>query len=136
MKTPFRSPVAILACCLPLINLSRADEVSPPVTADGGGASSAEPQAASGAEGAATREAEGASAVVYLHPYELDPFELDEIEWPVPPRLRLTQGLNRRRTRAKLEQLLRDFRFAPAAEVLKLAQPVPAAERPLSAPAL
>lgn len=63
-------------------------------------------------------EAEGAPAVVYLHPYELDPAELDEIEWPVPTRLRMTQGLNRRRTRAKLERLLQDFRFGPATDVL------------------
>jgi polysaccharide deacetylase family protein (PEP-CTERM system associated) len=63
-------------------------------------------------------QAEGMPAVVYLHPYELDPTELDEIEWPVPARLRLTQGLNRQRTRAKLARLLRDFRFGPASEVL------------------
>ena len=63
-------------------------------------------------------QAEGSPAVVYLHPYELDPAELKEIEWPVPVRLRLTQGLNRRYTRAKVERLLRDFRFGTAAEVL------------------
>jgi polysaccharide deacetylase family protein (PEP-CTERM system associated) len=60
----------------------------------------------------------GMPAVVYLHPYELDPTELDEIEWPVPARLRLTQGLNRRRIRARLEQLLQEFRFGPVSEVL------------------
>lgn len=67
-------------------------------------------------------QAERAPAVVYLHPYELDPTELDEIEWPVPARWRLTQGLNRRYTRAKLEKLLQDFSFGPVAEVLKLTQ--------------
>jgi polysaccharide deacetylase family protein (PEP-CTERM system associated) len=78
-------------------------------------------------------EAERAPAVVYLHPYELDPTELDEIEWPVPARLRLTQGLNRRRTRAKLEQLLQDFRFGPVTEVLKLVQLVPTIGQTLDA---
>jgi polysaccharide deacetylase family protein (PEP-CTERM system associated) len=79
---------------------------------------------------------EGAPAVVYLHPYELDPTELDEIEWPVPARLRLTQGLNRRHTRAKLERLLQDFRFGPVTEVLGLAQPVATAGPAPSAPAV
>lgn len=64
-------------------------------------------------------QAEGAPAVVYLHPYELDPAELDDIPWRVPPRLRLSQGLGRRRTRAKLEKLLTDFRFGSVAEVLQ-----------------
>lgn len=67
---------------------------------------------------------EGAPAVVYLHPYELDPTELQEIEWPVPIGLRLTQGLNRRRSRAKLNRLLRDFEFGPAVEILRLTHPV------------
>lgn len=62
------------------------------------------------------------SAVVYMHPYELDPTELDEIQWNVPIKLRLTQGLNRRFIRGRLEQLLKDFHFAPAAEVLGLAK--------------
>ncbi len=79
--------------------------------------------------------AEGASAVVYLHPYELDPTELDEIEWTVPARIRLTQGLNRRRTLAKLEQLLRDFKFGPASEVLELDQPIEPVKRALLTPA-
>jgi polysaccharide deacetylase family protein (PEP-CTERM system associated) len=61
-------------------------------------------------------EADGAPAVVYLHPYELDPTELDEIEWRVPARLRLSQGLGRRHTQAKLDRLLRDFRFGPVCE--------------------
>ena len=81
-------------------------------------------------------EAEGAPAVVYLHPYELDPAELDEIERPVPARLRLTQGLNRRRTRAKLERLLQDFRFGPVAEVLNGVHVEQRTEQTLSAPAV
>jgi polysaccharide deacetylase family protein (PEP-CTERM system associated) len=62
-------------------------------------------------------QAEGAPAVVYLHPYELDPTELQEIEWRVPARLRLTQGVGRRRTAAKLDRLLVDFRFGPVRDL-------------------
>ncbi len=65
-------------------------------------------------------QADGFPAVVYLHPYEIDPTELDEIEWPVPAKLRLTQGLNRRYIRGRLERLLHDFTFGPACDVLKL----------------
>jgi polysaccharide deacetylase family protein (PEP-CTERM system associated) len=65
-------------------------------------------------------QGEGTPAVVYVHPYELDPTELDEIEWPVPTRMRLTQSLNRRFMQARLERLLNDFEFGPVTEVLKL----------------
>jgi polysaccharide deacetylase family protein (PEP-CTERM system associated) len=65
-------------------------------------------------------QADGFPAVVYLHPYEIDPTELDEIEWPVPARLKLTQGLNRRYIRGRLERLLHDFTFGPACDVLQL----------------
>lgn len=80
-------------------------------------------------------QAEAAPAVVYLHPYELDPSELDEIKWPVPARLKLTQGFHRQYMRAKLERLLQDFRFGPAATVLKLPYPMVTAEPALSAKA-
>lgn len=69
-------------------------------------------------------QSEGIPAVVYLHPYELDPAELDEIGWSVPARLRLTQGFSRQRVRARLEQSLRDFKFSPAGAALKLTQPM------------
>jgi polysaccharide deacetylase family protein (PEP-CTERM system associated) len=62
---------------------------------------------------------EGAAAVVYVHPWELDPDQ---------PRLRTagrrgfsTHYVGLRRTEAKLRRLLRDFRFAPLREVLGLA---------------
>jgi polysaccharide deacetylase family protein (PEP-CTERM system associated) len=66
-------------------------------------------------------ERAGQPAVVYLHPYEIDPTELNEIEWSVPAKLKLTQGLNRRRVQPRLENLLRTFRFGPVCEVLQLA---------------
>ena len=71
-------------------------------------------------------EARGRPAVVYLHPYELDATELAELAWPVPARLRLTQGLNRRYVPGRLEQLLREFRFGTAASVLQLDRPAKA----------
>ena len=65
-------------------------------------------------------QADGFPAVVYLHPYEIDPTELDEIEWPVSAKLKLTQGLNRRYIRGRLERLLQDFKFGSASDVLRL----------------
>jgi len=59
---------------------------------------------------------EGMPAVVYLHPWELDPEQ---------PRLtlrglsRLRHYVNLSRTARKLERLLADFTFAPAGEVLR-----------------
>jgi polysaccharide deacetylase family protein (PEP-CTERM system associated) len=63
--------------------------------------------------------AEGRPALVYIHPWEVDPGQ---------PRLR-TAGkrgfsshyVNLGRTEAKLRRLLRDFRFAPLRELLALA---------------
>jgi hypothetical protein len=63
-------------------------------------------------------EAEGRSAMLYVHPWELDPDQ---------PRLRVrgkrgfsTHYLRLRSTEAKVRRMLADFRFAPAAQVLKL----------------
>jgi polysaccharide deacetylase family protein (PEP-CTERM system associated) len=61
---------------------------------------------------------QGQPAVVYQHPYELNATELSELELPIPARFKLTQGLNRRFIPGRLNRLLREFRFAPAAEVL------------------
>ncbi|RME11347.1 MAG: DUF3473 domain-containing protein [Ardenticatenia bacterium] len=68
-------------------------------------------------------EAEGMPAVVYLHPYELDPDEFASIPHHVPRRLRLSQGLGRRSVADKLSALLNDFTFAPIAEHLASLQP-------------
>jgi polysaccharide deacetylase family protein (PEP-CTERM system associated) len=63
-------------------------------------------------------EAEGKSAMLYVHPWELDPEQ---------PRLRVrgkrgfsTHYLRLRSTEAKVRRMLADFRFAPAAQVLEL----------------
>lgn len=71
-------------------------------------------------------QAEGLPAIVYLHPYEIDPAELRELPWSIPWRTRFTQGLNRRLVTRRLSQLLRDFRFGPIREVLRLIDPAPA----------
>lgn len=61
---------------------------------------------------------EGEPALVYVHPWELDPGQ---------PRIKAagkrglsTHYINLNRTEAKLRQLLRDFSFAPARDVLGL----------------
>jgi len=64
--------------------------------------------------------AQGQPAMIYLHPYELDTEELRLLGDQVPWNLRLTQGLNRGRTEAKLRALMRDFELAPVREVLEL----------------
>jgi polysaccharide deacetylase family protein (PEP-CTERM system associated) len=57
----------------------------------------------------------GRPAVVYLHPWELDP---DQPRLPLPWPLRLRCYGNLERTEGKLRRLLRDFEFAPAETVL------------------
>lgn len=64
--------------------------------------------------------AAGRSAVVYVHPYELDRQEMHEFRGRIPRRLYWSQSLNRGRTEAKLRALLRDFEFAPIREVVEL----------------
>jgi polysaccharide deacetylase family protein (PEP-CTERM system associated) len=57
---------------------------------------------------------EGHPAIVYLHPWELDPGH----PRPHPtPRERVTHYTNLHRTRAKLSALLRDFQFAPLTQL-------------------
>ncbi|QDU36100.1 Peptidoglycan deacetylase [Maioricimonas rarisocia] len=70
-------------------------------------------------------ESEQIPTIVYLHPYEVDPTELSEIEWPVPLKTRLTQGLNRRHIAGRLDRMLSQFRFGSVAEVLEESPPVP-----------
>lgn len=62
----------------------------------------------------------GRSAVVYLHPYELDDHEVSQFKGQIPSRLYWTQSLNRQQTESKLRSLLRDFKFAPIREVVDL----------------
>ena len=64
--------------------------------------------------------AQSQPAMIYVHPYELDTEELRLLGDQVPWTLRLTQGLNRGRTEAKLRALMHDFELAPIREVLGL----------------
>jgi polysaccharide deacetylase family protein (PEP-CTERM system associated) len=54
-------------------------------------------------------------AMVYLHPWEIDP---DQPRLPVGPLTRFRHLVNVGKTEARLTRLLSDFSFAPAAEVL------------------
>jgi len=67
---------------------------------------------------------EGMSAMVYMHPYEFDPYDISSI-----PRInenlsdslfRFMQNMNRKKSEMKLRKLLKDFTFYPVKEVLNL----------------
>ena len=58
---------------------------------------------------------EGKPAMVYLHPWELDP---GQPRLPVGRRAHLRHTLNMRSTESRLRRLLRDFRFGPVRDVL------------------
>jgi polysaccharide deacetylase family protein (PEP-CTERM system associated) len=58
---------------------------------------------------------EGQPAMIYLHPWEIDP---DQPRLPVGPLTRFRHLVNVGKTEARLGRLLTDFTWAPAAEVL------------------
>jgi len=60
---------------------------------------------------------QGGAVVFYIHPWELDPASP---RIAVPLRIGLTHYANLGRTESRLRALLRDFRFAPMREVLKI----------------
>ena len=60
-------------------------------------------------------ERDGQPAMVYLHPWEIDP---DQPRLPVGPVTRFRHLVNVGRTEARLTRLLSDFTFASAADVL------------------
>jgi polysaccharide deacetylase family protein (PEP-CTERM system associated) len=62
-----------------------------------------------------TLQGQGTPATCYIHPYEIDSAELNEIPYRVPTLLRWSQGTNRRSVRHKLRKLLSEFRFVPMA---------------------
>ena len=57
-------------------------------------------------------------AVVYMHPYELDPGEFKDCDVEIPFPLRVSQGLGRKDVKEKLEKLLTDFEFKPIREAV------------------
>jgi polysaccharide deacetylase family protein (PEP-CTERM system associated) len=58
---------------------------------------------------------EGQPAMIYLHPWEIDP---EQPRLPVGPLTRFRHLVNVRKTEARLGRILADFNCAPAAEVL------------------
>lgn len=67
-------------------------------------------------------ENEGYPATCYMHPYELDPREMQEIPYEIPFMLRLNQGLNRKSVKPKLEKLLSQYSFITMAEAAQRMQ--------------
>jgi polysaccharide deacetylase family protein (PEP-CTERM system associated) len=63
-------------------------------------------------------EREGFPATCYMHPYELDPYELSRLPYRVPAWLRLTQQSNRSSVKRKLIKLLSSFRFITMEDAL------------------
>jgi polysaccharide deacetylase family protein (PEP-CTERM system associated) len=61
--------------------------------------------------------ASGRAIAFYIHPWELDP---DHPRLDLPRRISITHYWNLHRTEDRLRRLLRDFHFAPMAEVLGL----------------
>jgi polysaccharide deacetylase family protein (PEP-CTERM system associated) len=70
--------------------------------------------------------------IFYLHPWEIDP---DQPRLPVGRLSRLRHYRNLHLTAPRLEHLLRDFAFAPVADVLRDATLTPATLSPASSPA-
>lgn len=62
----------------------------------------------------------GHSAIVYLHPYEMDTQEMTELRGEIPLRTRLSQGFNRRAIPSRMRRLFRTLEFSPVREVLGL----------------
>src|SRR5262249_16462302 len=63
-----------------------------------------------------TLEREGFPATCYVHPYETDTFEMDEIPYQVPALLSWSQSTNRRSVQRKLRKLLSTFHFITLTE--------------------
>jgi len=63
-------------------------------------------------------EAAGRPGIVYMHPYEYNPQQMDAYRDTVSWRTRLHQGLGRKAFPSKVDRLLADFQFGPMREVL------------------
>jgi polysaccharide deacetylase family protein (PEP-CTERM system associated) len=64
---------------------------------------------------------EGHPAVVYMHPYEMDVYEVKELKrqgYPISMKTRFMQSLFRSRIQGRLDRMFRRYRFGPMAEVL------------------
>lgn len=63
-------------------------------------------------------EAQGRPGVVYMHPYEFDPEEMNVYKDSVPWKRRLQQGLGRKRFPRKVERLIGEFEFGTIGELI------------------
>jgi polysaccharide deacetylase family protein (PEP-CTERM system associated) len=54
---------------------------------------------------------QGQPATIYMHPYEYNPIEFNQIDYPVEWKTRLHQGLGRRSFPGKVDRLVTEFRF-------------------------
>ncbi|MDZ7292065.1 MAG: DUF3473 domain-containing protein [candidate division KSB1 bacterium] len=68
---------------------------------------------------------EGLPAMIYMHPYEINPDEFDALEVKIPFKQKFHQGLNRRTVYGKTERLLEKFRFGPIRDVLTVQKLLP-----------
>ena len=60
----------------------------------------------------------GYPAVIYMHPYEYDPVEFDEIDYPIGRLQRAHQGIGRKGFPAKVDRMLSEFQFGTMGEVI------------------
>jgi polysaccharide deacetylase family protein (PEP-CTERM system associated) len=60
----------------------------------------------------------GSPPVFYCHPYEIDPQEFARLEFKIPFKVRLHQGIGRKRTADKLRRLLKNFECISLSEAM------------------
>jgi polysaccharide deacetylase family protein (PEP-CTERM system associated) len=59
-------------------------------------------------------------AIVYLHPYEIDTDEMDELKDEVPLKMRLSQGLNRKAIPSRMRRLFHALEFSTIGRIIGL----------------
>jgi polysaccharide deacetylase family protein (PEP-CTERM system associated) len=68
----------------------------------------------------------GAPPVFYCHPYEIDPGEFKRLDIHIPLKVRLHQGIGRKRTAAKLRRLLENFECLSLGQAVQRLKDLPA----------
>jgi polysaccharide deacetylase family protein (PEP-CTERM system associated) len=66
--------------------------------------------------------AEGHSATIYMHPYEYSPGEFQTLDQSISWKMRLHQGLGRRRFPRRVDRFLTEFRFGAMQDVIDAVQ--------------
>lgn len=82
--------------------------------------------------GVAQINREGHSTTIYMHPYEYDPGELSEIDYPLPWKTKLHQGLGRRYFPGRVDRFLREFRFGSIQDIMDATAQWPTHEHRIS----